>query len=64
MNPPRKKPNLKPLIRSDEDLDRLSEITIDDIEAAQNWQAVSRNKTAAALLNAEVEDNGEPDPAL
>ena len=56
MNPPRK-PNQKPLVRSDEDLDRLAEITIDDIEAAQNWQAVSRNKTAAALLNAEVEED-------
>lgn len=61
MNQPApKKPNLTLLERSDEDLDRQSEITADDIEAAQNWSAVTRNRDAQALLEAESqdEDNG------
>jgi hypothetical protein len=64
MNQPRKKPDLTPLPRSDEDLDRLSEVTMDDIEAAQNWAPVAnnRNRDAAAFLGAgsdEGEDEGE-----
>lgn len=52
-----KKPDLTPLERDDEDLDRLSEITLDGLEAAQNWRAVTANKTAAALLDAESEES-------
>lgn len=58
MNQP-KKPNLTPLVRSDEDLDRLSEITLDDIEAAQNWGAVVKSKDAKALLEAGDDDERE-----
>lgn len=62
MNQPRKKPNLTPLDRSNEDLDRLSEVTTDDIEAAQNWAPVAnnRNKDAVAFLGA-GSDEGEDD---
>jgi len=58
MNQPRKKPNLTPLERSDEDLERLAEITPADIEAAQNWGAVvnNRNKDAKAFLSAESDE--------
>lgn len=58
MNQPRKpiNPNLVFLPRTDEELDRLAEITPADIEAAQNWGAVTKNKTAAALLEAKEDE--------
>ena len=58
-----KKPDLTPLDRSDEELDRLSEITMDDIEAAQVFWKKHAPAAFKNLLDAKEED-GEPDPAV
>lgn len=54
--PPTKKPLGKPLPRSDEDLDRLSQITAEDIEQAR---AAVSGTVIGQILDAQLQEDEE-----
>jgi hypothetical protein len=61
INPKKRKPLGQPLIRTDEDLDKLAEVTPADIEAAKVFvQSVA--PVVAKLLDAQVIDDTPQPP--